>query len=476
MLKTLGLPANLYELTVPLVNKVIKNLVLTKPRISVVQDVRSSKLTHISSVSFDFPFDNLASFLPSSLPLPQDSRAVVSIFHPLSQQLQVGVEVEFNLPVSSSASSENNSFLKSKFSLWPVEVSDQDSQRSYSCSISMRPGSSEISIQSALQAIGLGALTASMTSSFPCISSMLTEVLLDEVTLEANPQMRTIDSLTLSIFVPEFSIIEGKLSMHEASLLVQYGADQWYAETEMKLLVFNKFVCRAAFSLPRPGVPGSLTFQNTETSFTLKEFLEGIGVAVADDVPIIEGVLDLKISKVALSCENDGASFKLTKVVTVLEKRTLTVGAIKLYNLELEVCYANIQGNSSVSLSLQGYLNPKTHASLAYSAEKRELLGRYVFIENISTSECLNELFDDEVKDFSSSNAFNQVKSLHVQEVKVVFSFPREKSWNLKESVLILEGSLSLGPFHLTRLRLEYAKDQADSAKTTHFCRRPFRE
>ena len=463
--KTLGLPANLHELTVPLVNKVIKNLVLSKPRISVVQDVPSSKLTHISSVCFEFSFDNLPSFLPSSLPVPQGSRAIVSICNPLSQQLQVGVEVEFNLPVSPSASPENNSFLKSKFSLWPVQVSDQDSQRSYSCSISMRPGSSEVSIQSALQAIGLGELAASMTSSFPCISSMLTGVLLDEVTLEANPQMRTIDSLTMSIHVPEFLIIEEKLSMHDASLLVQYGADQWYAEAEMKLLVFNKFVCRAAFSLPRPGVPGSLTFQNTETSFTLKEFLEGIGVAVADDVPIIEGVLDVKISKVTISCENDGASFKLTKVVTVLEKRTLTVGSINLYNLELEVCYANIQGHSSVSLSLQGYLNPKTHASLAYNAENRELIGRYVFMENISTSECLSELFDDEVRDYSSSNAFDQVKSLHVQEVKVVLSFSREKNWTLKEFALTLEGTLSLGPFRLKRLHLEYVKDQADSAK-----------
>ena len=465
VVKTLGLPANLDELKVPLVNKVIKNLVLSKPRISVVQDVLSSKVTRIYSVCFDFSFDKFPSVLPSSLPLPKDSRAVVSVFYPLDQQVKVGVDVEFNLPLYSSASSENYPFLNSKFSLRPVEIADQDSQRYYSCSISLWPSTSGISVQSALQAVGLGELTASMTSSVPCISSMLSEVQLDKVTLEANPQMRSINSLTLSLFVPEFVIISGKLSIHEASLLVQYHADQWYAETEMKLLVFNKFVCHAAFSLPRLGVPGSLTFRNTEASFTLKEFVKGIGVAVVDDIPIIEEVLDVKISRVALACENDDTSFKLTKAVTVLEKRTLTVGSIKLCNLELEVCYANIHGHSSVSFSLQGYLNPKTHASLAYNAEKRELLGRYVFMENISTSECLNELFYDEVKDYSSSNAFDQMKSLHVQEVKVVLSFPREKNWNLKEFALILEGTLSLGPFHLKRLRLEYVKDQADTAK-----------
>ncbi len=463
--KTLGLPATLQERTVPLVNNVIKNLVLTNPRISVVQDVRSSKLTHISSVSFDFSFDKFPSFLPSSLPLPQDSRAVVSIFNPLSQQLQVGVEVEFSLPVSSSASPENNSFLNSKFSLWPIEVSDQESQRSHRCSISLWPSMSTISIQSAFQAIGLEELTASMVSSLPCISSMLTGVLLEKVTLEANPQVRTIDSLTLSLFVPEFSIIDGKLSMHEASLLVQYGVDQWYAETEMKLLVFDKFVCRAAFSLPRPGVPGSLTFQNTEAQFTLEEFVKGIGVVVPDDLPIIMGILDVKVSKVAINCENDGASFKLTNFVIVLEKRSLDVGSIKLYNLKLEVCYAKIQGHSSVSLSLQGYLNPKTHGSLAYNAEKRELLGRYVFMETISTTECLNELFKDEMKDFSNSNAYDQVKSLHVQEVKVVLSFPRENVWSLKEFVLSMEGNLSLGPFHLKHLHIEYVKGQDDDAK-----------
>ena len=253
--------------------------------------------------------------------------------------------------------------------------------------------------------------------------------------------------------------------MHEASLLVQYGADQWYAETEMKLLIFNKFVCHAALSLPRPDVPGSLTFQNTESLFTLKEFVEGIGIHVTDDVPIIKEVLDVKISKVAISCENDGASVKLSEGVIVLEKRALTVGSIKLYNLELDVCYANMLGHWSVSFSLQGYLNPKTHASLEYDAEKRELLGRYVVTENISTSDCLNELFKDETKDFSSSNAYDQVKSLNVQEVKVVFSFPRQKFWSLKEFVLSMEGNLSLGPFNLKRLRIEYVKDQDDDAK-----------
>lgn len=462
VLKTLGVPGNLLDLSVPLANEVIKNLELTKPRISVVQDVPSSKVTRISCVSFDFSFDMFPSVLPSSLPLPQDSRASLSIFNPFSGQLQVGVDVEFNLPVSSSV---NNSFLISKFSLWPVELSDLETQTSYRFSISLWPSSSGISIQSVLQAAGLGELTESMTSSFPCISSVLTNVQLDKVTLEANTQSRTIDSLTLSLTVPEFSIIEGMLSMHEANLLVQHGGDQWYAETEMKLLVFNKFVCQAAFSFPKPDVPGSLTFQNTETLFTLKEFVAGIGVAVPNDVPVIKGVLDVKISEVSISCENDGASFKLNKAVTVLEKRTLTVGAIKLYNLELEVCYANITEHSSVSFSLQGYLNPKTHASLAYDAEQRELLGRYVLTENTSSSDCLNELFHDEMDDFSSSTAFDQVKSLHVQEVKVALSFPREKDWSLKEFVLSMEGTLSLGPFNLKQLRLHYVKDQADDAK-----------
>lgn len=461
--KVLGLAGNILELSVPVVDTVIKNLQLSKPRISVVQDVPSSKVTHVSSLSFDFSFDKFPSILPSSLPLPLDIKASVSIFNPFSQQRQVGIEVEFKLLVSTSTA--NSSFLNSKFSLWPVEVSDQESPRGYSCSISLWPSSSGISIQSALQAVGQEELAASMTSFFPCISSMLTGVLLNQVTLEGNTQSRTIDSLTLSLFVPEFSIIEGKLSMHEANFLVQYGSNQWYAETEMKLLVFNKFVCHAAFSLPRPDVTGSLTFENTEDSFTLKEMVEGIGIVVPDDIPVIKGVLDVKISKVAIGCGHDGASFKLTKVVTVLEKRTLSIGSIKLYNLELEVCYINTPGHSSVSFSLQGYLNPKTHASLAYDAERRELLGRYVLTENISTSDCLNELFQDELKDFSSSNTFGQVKSLHVQEAKVVLSFPQGKEWSLKQFLLSIEGSLSLGPINLKQLRLEYVKDQGDDAK-----------
>ena len=266
LFKTLGVPSSLLELTVPLANEVIKNLALSKPRISVVQDVPSSNVTRISCVTFDFLFDMFPSVLPSSLPQPQDSKASLSIFNPFSGKPQVGVEVEFNLPISSSA---NHSFLISKFSLWPVEQSDQEIQTGYRFSISLWPSSSAISMQSVLQAVGLGELTESIAASFPCIPSVLTNVQLDKVTLEANTQSRSIDSWTLSLFVPEFSIIEGKLSIHEANLWVQHGGDQWYAETEMKLLVFNKFVCHAAFSFPRPDVPGLLKFQNTETLFTL---------------------------------------------------------------------------------------------------------------------------------------------------------------------------------------------------------------
>ena len=464
LFKTLGVPSNLLEVSVPLANEVIKNLQLSKPRISVVQDVPSSNVTRISRVTFDFSFDMFPSVLPSSLPLPQDSKASLSIFNPFSGKLQVGVEVEFNLPVSSSA---NHSFLISKLSLWPVELSDQETLASHRFTISLWPSSSAISIQSVLQAVGLGELTESMTESFPRISSVLTNIQLEKVTLESNIQSRAIDSFTLSLSVPEFSIIEEKLSMHGAKFYLQHCGDQWYAETEMKLLVFNKFVCHAAFSFPRPDVAGLLSFQNTETLFTLKELVAGIGAAVPDDLPVIEGVLDVKISEVSISLENgvDGASFKLTKMVTVLEKRTLTVGPLKLYNLKLDVCYANITQQSSVSFSLQGYLNPKTHASLVFDAEQRKLLGRYVFTANTSSSDCLNELFHDEMNDFSSDNAFDQVKSLHVQEVKVALSFPYEKDWGLTEFVLSMEGTLSLGPFNLKRLRLHYVKDQADEAK-----------
>ena len=461
--KTLGLHAGLHDISVPLVNKAIKNLVLSNPRISVVQDVQNSKVTRVSSLSFDFSFQAFASVLPQSLPQPHEIRASFSIFNPLSGQIQVGIKVEFKLPVSSTLA--ENSFLNSKFSLWPVEVTNQESQRGYLCSISLRPSSSGISIQSVLQAVGLGELTNSMTSTFPFISSILARVLLNEVALEVNTQRRSIDGFTLSLSVPQVSIFEGKLSMHEASRLVQYGASQWYAETEMKLLVFNKFVCYASLSLPTPDIPGSLTFLNTETSFTLKEFVKGIGIVVPDDVPIIREVLDVKISKVAITCENDGASFKITKAMAVLEKRTLTIGSIKLYNLELEVCYDKSQEHSSLSFSLHGYLNSKTHAVLAYDAEKRELLGRYVSINDYPTNDCLNDLFKEEMKGFSGLNAYSQVKSLHVQEVKVVLSFPPGKDWRLKEFILNMEGNLALGPFNLKQLGIEYANGKEDDAK-----------
>ena len=464
--KTLGQAGTLPELSVPFAEESVQNLKLFKPRMSVVQDVQMSRATRVSSLSFDVSLDKFPSVLPSNLTLPEDSKASVTIFNPLSRLPQVGLEVEFKLPVSQPTSEK--SFLNSKFSLLPIQVAGQESRRGYVGSVSLSPSSIGITMQSALNTVIPGDLTNSMVSSFPLLSSILSKVLLDQVTLEANPESRAIDSVTVSLLVPELTIVEGKLSIYDAKFFMEYANNQWYAEAETKLFAFNTFICQAAFSLPRIGVPGSLTFRNTEDGFTLKEFIKGIGIVLPDDIPIINELLDVKVSKVDISCENDGGALKLTKFVIVVENRQLDIGIIKLYNLQIEVAYKNNQGDSSVSFSLQGYVNPKTHVSFAYNAENRELLGHYQLTENISTNDCLSDLFNEETKHFSGGNAFDQVKSLYVQEVEVVVGIPQSEEWSIKKFVLNMQGCLALGPFNLCNLRFEYNKVQGENMQR-HF-------
>ena len=471
VLKTISQAGTLPELRVPFENESIKNLQLIKPRISIVQDVRSSKVTRVSSVSFDFSFDTFPSLLPTSLPLPEDSKASVTILNPLSTQPRVALEVWFKLPVVSST--KEKSFLDSKFSLWPIQVSDSDSEDGYVSSISLSPSSSGTTLQSALNAVMPGNLTTSMLTSFPCISSILDTILLDQVALEINSRNRAISSLTVSLFVPELTIVEGKLNIYDANFFIEYANNQWYAEAETKIFIFDKFVCQSAFSLPRADAPGSLTFENTD-DFTFEEFIKGMGVVVAEDIPIVKEFLTLKISKVTLSLKNEAGSFKLTDAMIVVEKRELNVGSIRLYNLQIEVAYTSMQDDSSMSFSLQGYLNPKMHASFAYNAGKREVRGQYQLTENISTSDCLSELFSEETQELSRGSAFDEVKSLQVQEVDVIVSFPPGEEWSLKKFVLSIQGSLSLGPFNLHNLSFEYAKEQAENIKrhysvTGHF-------
>ena len=464
--KTLDQAGNIPELMVPFARDAVKNLPLSKPRISVVQDVEGSSATRISSLSFDFPFDKFPSVLPLSLSPSEANKASVTIFDPISREPQVGFEVQFKLPVSTS--SAEKSLLHSKFTLRPIQVSNQESKQGYICGVSLSPISSGITIQSALNAIMPEDVTNSMLSSVPFISSLLTSVLLEQVALEANPESRVIDSLTVSLLVPEFTIVEGKLSIYDANLFLGYANNQWYAEAETKLFAFNKFECQAEFTLPRAGGPGSLTFQTTEDEFTFKEFIEGIGLDIPEDIPIINEFFYVKVAKVAITCESEGNSLKLTNFVIVVEKTTLDVGIIKLYNLQIEVAYENVNDVSSVSFSLQGYLNPWTYASFAYNAETRELIGEYQLTENVSTSDCLGYLFSEETETFHGGSAFDQVKSLHVQEVEVVVSIPRDQRWSLKKFVLSIEGSLSLGPFNLHKLQFEYNKLQAENI-TRHF-------
>ena len=457
VVKMLETPASIQKLRVPLLNKVIHDLQLSKPTIRVVQDIQSYDMTRVSSLASEFVLHNFASILPKDLSSPRDSQATITIFNPLSSHLNVGFEVRFKLALVTST--DANAFLDSKFSLWPVDASNHHNSQDYACSISLCPNLSEISIQTALEAVGLGQRMTFMVSSFPWMENILNTILLNTITLDVNCQKRAIESFSLSLFVPQCSIIEEKFTMQEASFLVQYGRHQWHAEAEMKLLVFNKFTCRAAFSLPKPDVPGTLTFENGDDSFTLYQCLEGIGFSVSHDLPIIDEILDVMISSAAISFENNGSTFKLTEIEAVLRKRTLSIGSISLYNLEATVRYADVQGRSPMCISLRGYLNPKSHATLTFDTERRELLGHYILVDNMSTDECLERLFPKQKEDCSGSNAYMQVKSFHVKEVNVILSFPSEKQWHLRKVRVRIDGSLTLGPFVLHQLCLVYTTE-----------------
>ena len=462
VVKMLDPPVSIEELAVPLLNKVIHDLQLSKPTIRVVQDIQSYDVTRVSSMAFEFALDNFASVLPTGLSSPQGSQATITIFNPLSSHPHIGYEVQFKLALATST--DANAFLDSKFSLWPVDASNHHNSQAYACSISLCPNLPEISMQTALEAIGLGQQMTSMMSFFPFMVNILNAILLNKITLDVNYQKRAIESFSLSLFVPQCSIIEEKFTIQEATFLVQYGCHQWYAEAEVTLLVFNKFTCRAAFSLPKPDVPGTLTFKNGDDSFTLHQFLEGIGFSVLHDLPVIDEILDVMISRAAISFENNGSTLKLTEIEVVLRKRTLSIGSISLYNLEATVRYADVQGRSPMCISLRGYLNPKSHATLTFDTERRELLGHYILVDNMSTDECLERLFPKQKEDCFGSNAYMHVKSFHVQEVNVILSFPSEKQWHLRWVRVRIDGSLTLGPFVLHQLCLVYTTELSGNA------------
>ena len=469
--KLLDQTANLLELRVPLQNKILKNLSLTKPRISVAQDVRGSKQSRVCSVSFDFSFDSFRSFIPESLPQPEDTKGSVTILNPFSTKPCVLLEAHFKLPIE-----EKKSYLKSKFSFWPIQVPDvldSDLKDGYACSISLSPSSPGTTLRSALSSVIPSDMTDLMSKSLPFISSKLDQVVLDEIYLEASPQSRNIISVMFSFMVPELTVVEGKLAIYDANFVVEYANEQWYAHAEAKVCVFNKFVCQAAFSLPKADAPGTLAFENTD-DLTFEEFVKGMGIVDSGDIPVVKEMLDLKVSQISLSFENAGASLRLTDFLVVVEKRHFNVGRLQLFNIKIGVTYTSIQDRSRMSFSAEGYLNAKTHASLAYNADKREVYGNYQLTENMSTSESLNELFKEDIQVHPEGNAFDKIKYLQVQDVVVVLSFPRDEEWSLKTFSIGIQGSLSLGPFNLHKLRFEYIKEQAEDSKhhytiTGHF-------
>ena len=463
--KLLDHTGTLLELRVPFKNEMLKNLSLTKPRISVAQDVRGSKESRVCSVSFDFSFDSFSSFIPKSLPQPEDTKGSLTILNPFSTKPGVLLEAHFKLPISSSE--EEKSYLNSKLSFWPIQVPDipdSDSKDGYACSISLSPSSPGTTLRSALSSVIPGDMTDLMSVSLPFISSKLDQVELDKIYLEANPRSRNIISVMVSFMVPELTVVKERLAIYDANFVVEYANEQWYAHAEAKVCVFNKFVCHAAFSLPKADAPGTLAFENAN-DLTFEEFVKGMGVVDSGDIPVVKELLDLKISQISLSFENAGASLRLTDFLVVVEKRQFNVGRLQLFNIKIGVTYTSIQDRSRMSFSVEGSLNAKTHASLAYNAEKRELCGNYQLTENMSTSESLNELFKADTQVHPEGNAFDQVKNLQVQDVVVILSFPCDEECSLKTFSLGIQGSLSLGPFNLHKLRFKYVKEQAEDTK-----------
>ena len=434
----------------------------------------------VSSVFIDVEwFTTLPPFWPECMKAIKEASLRLSLVFPLESEIAVGIKARFTCDLN----------LKKRAiildcSLAVIPNTNQANQ--YSCFFSLRPSQrlhKELgTVQGAPILDMITALNQTVgeelrTVFFDTWPELMNAIELRDLSLQLLSS-GSVEGFKLDVGIrDELELITGKLALSNARLLLDYSPGYVHLECEGYLTFFKQYETFVSFLLPTPDSPGELRFENESTELTLERFASEmfeLGDSIST-VPVLSDLLSVSINSIYVIFERQGQSTVITHAKVVLTKEELSLGLIKVSNIEITVTVDRIESKYTFDFSLSGFIGDKLYARLSYSdSETASMLKGDVILasfQEIDVTSALKE-FTDQGVDLPHSSALlgDSPGSSAIAQLAVAIRIYKEPvSFELACLVLNLENVIQLKNFAINQLWFKYESNTNGSNSISFF-------
>ena len=326
----------------------------------------------VSSVFIDVEwFATLPPFWPECMKIVKEASLCLSLAFPLESGIAVGLKARFTCELN----------LKKKTIILDCSLAaipNRSQANQYSCFFSLRPSQR---LHKGLETVQGAPILDMITALNETVGEQLRTVFFDtwpelmnaielgELSLQLLSS-GSVEGFKLDVGIhDELELITGKLALSNARLLLDYSPGYVQLECEGYLTFFKQYETFVSFLLPTVDSPGELRFENESTELTLEKFASEmfeLGDCLST-VPVLSDLLSVSINEIHLIFECQPRNTVITHAKVVLTKEELSLGSIKVSNIEITVTFDRIDAKYTFCFFLSGFIGDKLYARLSFS-------------------------------------------------------------------------------------------------------------
>ena len=326
----------------------------------------------MSSVFIDVEwFATLPPFWPECMKIVKEASLCLSLTFPLESGIAVGLKARFTCELN----------LKKKTIILDCSLAailNRSQANQYSCFFSLRPSQR---LHKGLETVQGAPILDMITALNETVGEQLRTVFFDtwpelmnaielrELSLQLLSS-GSVEGFKLDVGIhDELELITGKLALSNARLLLDYSPGYVQLECEGYLTFFKQYETFVSFLLPTVDSPGELRFENESTELTLEKFASEmfeLGDCLST-VPVLSDLLSVSINEIHLIFECQAQNTVITHAKVVLTKEELSLGSIKVSNIEITVTFDRIEAKYTLCFFLSGFIGDKLYARLSFS-------------------------------------------------------------------------------------------------------------
>ncbi len=337
--------------------------------LSISQPVKGSNTCVLDSIFFTAQLKSLSNFLPWGLTLPDNSEIYIRIFNPLDSTLRrAGVDLQCKFLVANKTKT-----IATEVRIWPLIAAND-----YECTLNINSKLGNLdpacTLEEILEAVHLKEHFDTLSNGLPCLKNLVNSFEFEALTISTEfPALKTASrEFSLSVYVPQLTIIPGKVELNSISLSLDYAKvasakdGTWSGSFDTNVLLDKKYLVAVSCKTPTKDYPGSLDLKNYDSKFTITAFLEIFKLPISG-VPII-GELFSSIQLTDATIMLSGENYSIASANFNFNVDSIEMGGLTLPEADIKVEW----DEKSTAFSIESSFN-NMMLTLTFESNKNEV-------------------------------------------------------------------------------------------------------